>query len=77
MGLSSGIGIVSWIVALPGLTRMALIKECTSTPRRSVTTSATWGIDTSFRYLGLAKTPMASGFLPDTVSQPRFFGVDV
>ena len=31
-----------------------------------------WGIDTSFRYLGLAKTPMASGWLPDTVFQARF-----
>ena len=40
---------------------------------RSLTTqSATWGIDTSFRYLGLAKTPMASGWLPDTVFQARF-----
>ena len=49
----------------------------TSAPRRSVTTSATWGIDASFRYLGLAKTPMASGWLPDTVTQPRFLGEDV
>ena len=38
----------------------------------SVTTSATWGIDTSSRYLGLAKTPMASGWLPDTVFQLSF-----
>ena len=38
----------------------------------SVTTSATWGIDTSFRYLGLAKTPMASGWLADTVFQASF-----